>query len=71
MLRPNRFSVSGLVIAFLSIMTGLSLSTQTSYSPGPIKNYKNIAGNLDKVHTLPPGGPAPRLPDGHVDLTGR
>jgi len=30
-----------------------------------------IAGNLDKVHILPPGGPAPRTPDGHPDLSGR
>ncbi len=31
----------------------------------------NIAGGLQKVHPLPPGGPAPRMSDGHVDLSGR
>ena len=31
----------------------------------------NIAGGFQAVHPLPAGGPAPRLPDGHVDLTGR
>jgi len=31
----------------------------------------NIIGGFQDVHPLPPGGPAPRLPDGHVDLTGR
>ena len=30
-----------------------------------------IAGDFDKVHILEPGGPAPRTPDGHPDLTGR
>jgi hypothetical protein len=30
-----------------------------------------IVGGFDKVKPLPPGGPAPRLKDGHVDLTGR
>jgi len=30
-----------------------------------------VAGDFDKVHLLPPGGPAPRLPDGHIDLSGR
>jgi len=31
----------------------------------------NIIGDFQNVHALPPGGPAPRLSDGHVDLTGR
>jgi hypothetical protein len=30
-----------------------------------------VAGGFDKVKVLPPGGPAPRMSDGHVDLTGR
>src|SRR5262245_44147385 len=30
-----------------------------------------IAGTFDKVRVLPPVGPAPRLADGHPDLTGR
>jgi hypothetical protein len=29
-----------------------------------------IAGNFEQVHALPPGGPTPRMPDGHPDLTG-
>ena len=33
--------------------------------PGP------VAGGFDQVHELPSGGPAPRLPDGHPDLSGR
>ncbi len=30
-----------------------------------------VVGAFDKVEALPPGGPAPRLSDGHVDLSGR
>ena len=32
---------------------------------------KPIAGGLEQVKELPPGGPAPRTADGHPDLTGR
>jgi len=35
------------------------------------KPPSNIVGDFANVHPLPPGGPAPRMPDGHVDLTGR
>lgn len=33
--------------------------------PGP------VAGGFDQVRELPPGGPAPRMADGHPDLSGR
>jgi hypothetical protein len=32
---------------------------------------KPIAGGLEQVRELPPGGAAPRTPDGHPDLSGR
>jgi hypothetical protein len=32
---------------------------------------QKIAGDLDKVHVLEPGGSAPRTADGHPDLSGR
>jgi len=35
------------------------------------KAPKNIVGGFENIHALPPGGPAPRMSDGHVDLTGR
>ena len=35
------------------------------------KAPSNIVGDFKNVHRLPPGGPAPRMSDGHVDLTGR
>ena len=44
-----------------------------SYRPGPekAKPPAPIVGGFDKIHPLPPAGPAPRMSDGHVDLTGR
>ena len=44
-----------------------------SYVPGPeqAKPKAPIVGGFEKIHALPPGGPAPRMSDGHVDLTGR
>jgi hypothetical protein len=30
-----------------------------------------VVGGFEKVEALPPGGPAPRLSDGHVDFSGR
>ena len=35
------------------------------------KAPSNIVGGFQNVHALPPGGPAPKMSDGHVDLTGR
>jgi hypothetical protein len=32
---------------------------------------KRIAGGFAEVRALPPGGPGPRTPDGHPDLSGR
>ena len=39
--------------------------------PGPGKAPSNIVGGFQNVHPIPTGGPAPRMADGHVDLTGR
>jgi hypothetical protein len=55
----------------------LLISLRAVYSPAfgqtsPAKqgNSKNDIFH-EVVHALPPGGPAPRLSDGHVDFTGR
>ncbi len=62
--------IAGALLAMASI--GISTSAQnSSYSPGPVQTPKNLVGGFDKIHALPPGGPAPRMADGHVDLTGR
>ncbi len=44
-----------------------------SYVPGPEqkKPPAPIVGGFQNVHPIPTGGPAPRMSDGHVDLTGR
>ena len=49
----------------------LPLFVQNSQGQVKGKPGEIIAGNFDQVHILEPGGPAPRTPDGHVDLTGR
>ena len=41
---------------------------QNSAAPS---SQTKVAGGFDQVKKLPPGGPAPRLADGHVDLSGR
>src|ERR1700675_2223913 len=43
---------------------------QNPPAPGAKPPVK-IAGDFDKVHILPAGGPAPRTADGHPDLSGR
>jgi len=65
---------AGLVLAALCIVsTPAFVQGQGggSYRPAPGKSPVPIAGGFENVHPLPPGGPAPRLADGHVDLTGR
>jgi hypothetical protein len=44
-----------------------------SYVPGPEQKKPpvKIVGGFENVHPIPTGGPAPRMADGHVDLTGR
>jgi hypothetical protein len=61
---------AGVVVAALC-MAFTPAFAQTSYRPGPGKTPVPVVGGFDKVHPLPPGGPAPRMADGHVDLTGR
>jgi len=40
--------------------------------PAPAANPpERIVGGFEHVKALPPGGPAPRMADGHVDLSGR
>jgi hypothetical protein len=59
---------AGVVIAVCAIIVPAftqNLPKTGGKVPGP------VAGGFDQVHELPPGGPAPRLADGHPDLTGR
>ena len=56
---------SGALVAALCIVSMAALGQQGTAPPKP------IAGGLEQVKELPPGGPAPRTPDGHPDLSGR
>jgi hypothetical protein len=63
---------AGVVLAALCVVfTPAFAQGQGSYRPGPGKTTVPVVGGFDQVHPLPPGGPAPRMADGHVDLTGR
>jgi hypothetical protein len=52
---------------YLVFLPAFAQNSSTQGGKPPVK----IAGNLDRVRELPPGGPAPRMADGHPDLTGR
>jgi hypothetical protein len=56
--------VANLCILFTTSFAQNSAGQGGKY-PGP------IVGGFDQVRALPPGGPTPRLADGHPDLTGR
>jgi hypothetical protein len=57
--------------AFVQGQGGGQVPGRGSYRPAPGKSPVPIVGGFEQVHPLPPGGPAPRMADGHVDLTGR
>ena len=61
---------AGIILAGLYLVS-MPILAQNSTAPGAKPPTQRIAGNFDKVHILPPGGPAPRTADGHPDLTGR
>jgi hypothetical protein len=52
-------------VALFCIVSMTALAQEGTAPPKP------IAGGLEQVKELPPGGPAPRTPDGHPDLSGR
>jgi hypothetical protein len=54
--------VGALLVAFCLVFTP-SFAQQGSDSP-------HFAGDIEKLQPEPPGGPAPRTPDGHPDLSG-
>jgi hypothetical protein len=60
----------GVVLAGLYLIS-MPILAQNSAGQGAKASGQRIAGDFDKVHILPPGGPAPRTSDGHPDLTGR
>ena len=59
---------AGVVLAALFIV----FTSAFAQNPAPAAQTggRPIAGGFDKVHELPPGGPAPRMADGHPDLSG-
>jgi hypothetical protein len=66
--------IAGGLIAALCVASapGFAQSSETCTGYGDCgKAPTNIVGGFQDIHALPPGGPPPRMADGHVDLTGR
>jgi len=68
-LRLRSGVVGGIALAALYMAFTVAFAQNSAQSqwqaPGP------VVGGFDKIKVLPPGGPVPRTPDGHPDLTGR
>ena len=64
--RPGR--LEAVVMAGALCLLAAPVFAQSSTTPS---SQTKVAGGFDQVKKLPPGGPAPRLSDGHVDLSGR
>ena len=63
-------SVGMLVVALCAVFT-LAFAQTSAGQEVKTEPVAPVAGGFDQVKPLPPGGPAPRTKDGHVDLTGR
>jgi len=61
---------NAVVVAALCIVSASAFAQNRAAQSGG-KPPEQVAGGFEKVKVLPPGGPAPRMADGHVDLTGR
>ena len=60
----------GVALAFLCLIFTLVFA-QNSAGQEVKTGTVPIVGGFEHVKPLPPGGPAPRMKDGHLDLTGR
>jgi hypothetical protein len=61
--------MAGVCMGFLPAYAQNSAG-QGEKSPVPY-DATRVAGNFDEIRILPPGGPTPRMADGHPNLTGR
>ena len=57
----------GLIVAAAVVLSGAAAAQDTQDAQG--KEFVEARGSVKPV-PLPPGGPAPRMSDGHVDLSG-
>jgi hypothetical protein len=67
----NDVGIAGLLVAALCAVFALVVIQDAAGQEVKTKGAAPIVGGFNKVKPLPPGGPAPRTKDGHVDLTGR
>src|SRR5260370_12426884 len=61
--------IAGLTLAAACIVVAPASAQNLPKTGGKISGP--VAGGFDRVHESAPGGPAPRMADGHPDLTGR
>ena len=66
----NGVGSTAVVVAALCMVFMLTCA-QNSAAQDVKSGVVPIVGGFEHVKPLPPGGPAPRMKDGHVDLTGR
>jgi hypothetical protein len=74
MKRRFRFGVGSAGVVLAAALCFVLTLAFGQNSPAPAQGGKAapvIAGGFDQIHPLPQGGPAPRMADGHVDLSGR
>ena len=64
---------AGFALAMLCVASPRASAQKSSgqEAPGVKTGPVPIVGGFEKVEPLPPGGPAPRMADGHPDFTGR
>jgi len=69
---PFRYGLgnAGLVLGALCMVVTSGFAQEQNPSLGAGKTPGSIVGGFNDVHAVPPGGPAPRLADGHVDMSG-
>ena len=60
---------SGVVLTSMCMVLSPVFAQNSAGEAG--KTPEPIVGGFERLQALPPGGPAPRMADGHVDLTGR
>ena len=59
----------GVLVSALAMVAPLSMAAAAQQRQQPDKQFTEARGSVKPV-PLPPGGPAPRMSDGHVDLSG-
>jgi hypothetical protein len=66
----QRIGSAGFALAALCVVSAAGFAQRQNPPAGGGKLPGNVVGDFSNVHAVPPGGPAPRLADQHVDMSG-